>query len=322
MLLISELVRFGRLLDDDRHCPVADEAAARWAAGRPVFLRSSASHVLVCGRSGGPRVVLRMRPGSGDAADVLGRGARVARDWQAAGGPVAGAVRSVAGSLLEMVGGYAVTALEAVAGDALDGDALAPSTAYVWGSTVAGAHATGSRVERTGLPTTESYLDGTGAVPAGLTGVAVELREALDRLPRDAAVHGLLHGDPEPDNVVVGPGGGQVLVDPDDVRVGWFVSDVGFALRAWAPADDPCAVPDLAAPVPSAFLSGYRSVRPLTDEELGWLPLLARVAAWEDWCGLQPQVAEPADPDWPVWARALDTRVRTRVDRLAAALVR
>jgi hypothetical protein len=49
---------------------------------------------------------------------------------------------------------------------------------------------------------------------------------------------------------------------------------------------------------------------------------LARVAAWEDWCGLQPQVAEPADPDWPVWARALDTRVRTRVDRLAAALVR
>jgi Ser/Thr protein kinase RdoA (MazF antagonist) len=321
MLLISELVRFGRLLDDDWHCPAADDAAARWAADRPVFLRSSASHVLVARRSGHPRVVLRMRPDSGDAAEVLGRGARVARDWQSAGGPVAGAVRSSAGSLVETVGGYAVAALEAVEGDALDDDALEPEAAYAWGATVARAHATGSRVERVGLPTTESYLDATAAVPAGMAGVAAGLRVALDRLPRDPAVHGLLHGDPEPDNVVAGPGG-QVLVDPDDVRVGWFASDVGFALRAWAPADDLCGVPDLAAPVPSAFLAGYRSARPLTVAELGWLPLLARVAAWEDWCGLQAHVREPADPGWPEWALALDARVRARVVRLEAALLR
>ena len=50
MLLISELVRFGRLLDDLGHCPVADAAAVRWAADRPTFLRSSASHVLVARR--------------------------------------------------------------------------------------------------------------------------------------------------------------------------------------------------------------------------------------------------------------------------------
>jgi Ser/Thr protein kinase RdoA (MazF antagonist) len=321
MLLICELVRFGRLLDADWHCPAADDAAALWAADRPVFLRSSASHVLVARRSGAPRVVLRMRPDGGDAADVLGRGARVARAWRAAGGPVAGAVPSIAGDLVETVGGYAVMALEAVAGDPLDDDALEPDVAYAWGATVARAHATGSSVESAGLPTTESYLGVTAALPAGTADAGAGLLHALDRLPRDAAVRGLLHGDPEPDNVVAGPDG-HVLVDPDDVRVGWFVSDVGFALRAWAPADDPCGVPDLAAPVPSAFLSGYRSVRPLTDEELGWLPLLARVAAWEDWCGLQAHVREPADPDWPGWAGALDARVRARVDRLAAALLR
>ncbi len=323
MLLISELVRFGRLLDDDWHCRAADDAAARWAADRPVFLRSSASHVLVAGRSEASRVVLRMRPPGADAFDVLGRGARVARDWHAAGGPVAAAVPSVAGGLVETVGGYVVTALEAVEGDALDEDTMEPGVAYGWGATVARAHATGSAVGRAGLPTTESYLDADATLPAEMAEVAVGLLADLDRLPRDAAVHGLLHGDPEPDNVVVGPAG-PVLVDPDDVRVGWFASDAGFALRAWAwaPADDPCGVPDLAAPVPAAFLAGYRSVRPLTAEELGWLSLLARVAAWEDWCGLQPHVREPADPGWPEWALALDTRVRARVDRLAAALLR
>src|SRR4051794_38568555 len=320
MLLISELVRFGRTLDDDWHCPVADEAALRWAADRPVFLRSSASHVLVAGRTGAPRVVLRMRPDAGDAADVLGRGARTARALQAAGGPVAGTVQSVAGSLVEAVGGYVVTALDAVEGDVLDDDDVEPATAYAWGATVARAHASGSDVDRAGLPTTESFLGAADGVPARIADVAAELLDALDGLPRDAAVHGLLHGDPEPDNVVAGPDG-QVLVDPDDVRVGWFASDVGFALRAWSPADDRGGMPDLAAPVPAAFLAGHRSVRPLADEELAWLPLLARVAAWEDWCALQPHVREPADPAWPEWALALDARVRGRVLRLAAALL-
>jgi Ser/Thr protein kinase RdoA (MazF antagonist) len=118
---------------------------------------------------------------------------------------------------------------------------------------------------------------------------------------------------------VAGPGG-QLLVDPDEVRLGWFVSDVGFALRAWAPADDPCAAPDLSAPVPAAFVAGYRSVRPVTDEELGWLPLMARAAAWEDWHALQVHVREPVDPAWPHWAQALGARVRSRVERLGRSL--
>ena len=326
MLPISELVRFGALLDADWHSPVADAAAVRWAAERPVFLRSSASHVLVARRPVGPRVVLRLRPdertGEGGATEVLGRGARVARDWRAAGGPVAGPVPSEDGQLVEHVDGYAVTALEAVAGEPLDDEDLAPAAAHEWGSTVARAHEAGHDVDRAGLPTTESLLDvEVTGVPAPLGRARADVLAALVRLPRDPAVHGLLHGDPEPDNVVAGPAG-HLLVDPDEVRLGWFVSDVGFALRAWASADDPCAVPDLAAPVPAAFVAGYRSVRPLTDEELGWLPLMARAAAWEDWHALQVHVRESVDPAWPDWARALDSRIRSRVVRLTTSLQR
>jgi Ser/Thr protein kinase RdoA (MazF antagonist) len=322
MLPISELVRFAGLLDADWQCPAVDAAAARWAAGRPLFLRSSASHVLMAPRVDGSRVVLRLRPDRGDAAAVLRRGARVARDWGAAGGPVAAAVGSVDGRLVELVDGYAVTALEAVEGEALDDEAIEQVTAHAWGATVARAHRAGVAVDRSGLPTTESFVAGVADdAPAALALAATDVLAGLGRLPRAPAVHGLLHGDPEPDNVVEGAGG-QLLVDPDDVRVGWFASDVGFALRAWATAGDPCAAPDLAAPVPAAFLAGYRSVRPLTDEELGWLPLLARAAAWEDWYALQVHFREHADPRWPGWALALDSRIRSRVELLAASLLR
>jgi Ser/Thr protein kinase RdoA (MazF antagonist) len=223
MLLISELVRFTGLLAADRLCPAAEAPAARWGAAGVVSLRSSASHVLVARRSDASRVVLRMRPDHGEAAVVLGRGARVARDWRAAGGPLAGPVPSLGGLLVELVDGYAVTALEAVRGDPLDDDATDPAVAYAWGATLARAHSAGKAVDRADLPTTESFLAGRDVdVPAGLRRVAADLLAALGRLPRDPAVHGLLHGDPEPDNVVDGPDG-QLLVDPDDVRVGWFV---------------------------------------------------------------------------------------------------
>jgi hypothetical protein len=91
--------------------------------------------------------------------------------------------------------------------------------------------------------------------------------------------------------------------------VGGYVVTALEAVGGDALDDDACESPDLAAPVPSAFVAGYRSVRPFTAEELGWLPLLVRVAAWEDWCGLQAHVREPADRRWPEWALALDTRV-------------
>jgi len=82
MLLISELVRFGRLLDDAWHSRVADAAAVVWAADRPVFLRSSASHVLVAGRSVPHRrwcgAELRHRPGHRLQPGLQRLGARLA----------------------------------------------------------------------------------------------------------------------------------------------------------------------------------------------------------------------------------------------------
>jgi Ser/Thr protein kinase RdoA (MazF antagonist) len=151
-----------------------------------------------------------------------------------------------------------------------------------------------------------------------LRAVADDVAVDLAALPRDPAVRGVLHGDPELDNVVF-TANGPVLVDLDDVRTGWQAADVGFALRSWA---ETAAAPDLAAEIPAAFIAGYRRRRAITDEELSWLPLFARAAALETLWELTPVLAHPVDPSWPAWATRLDERVRTRARDLSVAVLR
>lgn len=303
MMPIAELVAVARTLDDCHRSPLGDEAAARWGYGAALFIRSSASHVFVgVPPVNGKRIVLRMRPETDpDAEEVLLRSAEAAAALKAAGAPVAGSVASAGGHLVERVGGYAVTALAAVEGDPRDSDDIDEDTAWAWGSLLADFHSRGQAVR----------LDGVPWMPYGTSAP-----DTLAELPRDPEVHGLLHGDAELDNVVWTRNRG-VLVDLDEVRYGWFVADVGFALRDWA---SPARAPDLTLPVPAAFVAGYRDRRDLTDEELSWLPRFARVSAAETLTRLEPVLAAPARSDWPRWARQLDRKVRDRADEIRRAL--
>jgi hypothetical protein len=58
----------------------------------------------------------------------------------------------------------------------------------------------------------------------------------------------------------------------------------------------------------------------MTDEELSWLPLMARASAVETLDGLAPVLSAPAGEDWPDWARDLDRRVRKHAEDLRRAL--
>jgi Ser/Thr protein kinase RdoA (MazF antagonist) len=303
MLPIAELVRVQDMLDGELQCPLGDAAAARWDCERALFLRSSTSHVFVAQpMRAGPRLVLRMRPELGGES-VLQRSAEIAGALHGAGAPVTPPAASTAGRLVEHVEGYDVMALIAAEGEVREEDEIDPATAQAWGRLLADFHDRAAEVRAPEVPNM-----------AALTTDPFAAR--LAELPRTPTVHGLLHGDPEPDNVVW-TGNGGVFVDFDDVRRGWFAADVAFALRAWGP---PARGPDLAAPVPAAFVAGYRERRPLSDEELSWVPLLAGAAAAETLAELAPGLVERPQPGWPPWAVALDRRVRDRIAALAAGL--
>ena len=296
---VSELVAVARTTDERWHSPLGDAAARAWGHGGAVFVRSSACHVFVTDRDGdGRRLVLRMRPAEGAGVELLGASALVAAALAAVGAPVAAPVPAVSGALVQTVDGYAVMALEAVEGDPSEGDDLDRDRARRWGWTLADLHDRGAAVD---------------------AGVVVTPRDGADPvdLPRTPDVFGLVHGDPEADNLVWAGDGAATFVDPDDVHLGWFAADVAYALRDWSP---PAGAPDLAHPVPRAFVEGYRRRRPLGDEELGWMPVLARAAAVRTLESLGPVLAEPVDPGWPDWAHDVRARVAHRAAALRRAL--
>lgn len=318
MMPIGELVRFAGTLDGDWRSPLAEAAAEKWGVERPRFIRSSASHVFVAtAPRRGPRVVLRMRPKELDGLEVLGRGSRAAHAWRTAGGPFVDAIPSLRGRFIESIRGYAVTAQVAAEGETLEDLGVTDAKAHEWGRALGRLHDAGSASELLDLPISGQLLRETQFEPA-LASVAEDLRCQLGELPRHPAVYGVLHGDPEPDNVIVAAAG-MVLIDPDEVRCGWFVSDVAFALRAFA---DPAGQLVWAAGgVPAAFVDGYRSVRCLTGEELHWAGLFSRVAALEELSKLASLWSEPVCTSWPEWAVALHARVGTRAAALRARLI-
>jgi Ser/Thr protein kinase RdoA (MazF antagonist) len=296
---VSELVAVSCATDERWHSPLGDAAARAWGHGGAVFVRSSACHVFVTDRApDGRRLVLRMRPADGPAVEALRASARVAAALSAAGAPVAAPVPARTGDLVETVDRYAVMALVTVEGATCESDDVDRARALRWGRTLADLHDRGA------------------AVDGGVVVTSPDGADPVD-LPRTPDVFGLVHGDPEADNLVWTADGAATFVDPDDVHRGWFAADVAYALRDWAP---PAGAPDLAHPVPRAFVEGYRARRRLSDEELGWMPLLARMAAERTLRGLGPVLAEPVDPQWPEWAHQVRARVADRADTLRRAL--
>lgn len=86
-----------------------------------------------------------------------------------------------------------------------------------------------------------------------------------------------MHGDLVPDNILVGPAGLRV-VDFDDCGASWY----GFEL---ATSVFPLFASPSFEPARDGYVEGYRSVRPLPDEDLAMMPafLMARGLSYLGW---------------------------------------
>ena len=284
VLPVGELVAVSRTVDDEGSSPLAVRLARPWSAGRARFLRSSANHVFVCDAG-----VLRFRPD--ELASVLGIAEATSRLGDA-GISLAPPLRTAEGELAVSVDGYAATLSAAVAGRQLDAGSLTPDLARAWGTGLARFHEAASRVS----PQVSSWTDTVAAAAKALghEGIAGDLQ----RLPCSEELVGVVHGDPELDNVIWNETGEPVFVDLDDLSRSWFAADVAFALRDFVDS-----------PLVGHFVAGYREARPLTDDELAWLPLFRRAHALVTLARLEPVLAEPVADDWPDWAKALHARV-------------
>jgi Ser/Thr protein kinase RdoA (MazF antagonist) len=300
VLHISELVRVARTVDGAGSSPLASRVGRPWGCERVRFVRSSATHVFVCD----PPAFLRFAPAAlEDVAGIAELSVRIA----ASGGPVAPARPSRDGALAVEVDGYVGSAFEAVDGEQLEADALSLEQARSWGRALATVHDIATRLQPP--PRVRRWLDRVRAAAEAVGHADIDV---LSRLPTDSAAFGIVHGDPELDNVIWAPD--PVFVDLDDAAWSWFAADIAFALRDFAP---PARAPDTASEPVASFVAGYREIR---DVELEHLPLFARAHALVTLARLQRTLDEPVDQAWPDWAAMLRRRVEGVAARLRTAL--
>lgn len=113
--------------------------------------------------------------------------------------------------------------------------------------------------------------------------VRSRLHAALARLGREPAVYSMIHADMHPGNVLV-DGDGLTIIDFDDAAWGWHGYDIAVAL-----VHQHGAALDAAQ---RAYLAGYRSRRPLSDEVVALLPMfrLVRGLAQIGWYHQRPEL--------------------------------
>jgi Ser/Thr protein kinase RdoA (MazF antagonist) len=115
------------------------------------------------------------------------------------------------------------------------------------------------------------------------------LRAVLRRLPRDPSAYGVIHADLHPGNVLVRPGG-LAVIDFDDTAFGWHAYDLAVALVFYRDHPHFDVFRD-------ACVTGYRRIRPLSDDTVALLPmfLLVRDLAQLGWLHQRPEVTPPAN---------------------------
>jgi Ser/Thr protein kinase RdoA (MazF antagonist) len=323
MLPISELVLVARSVDDDGSSSLALLGAEAWGYDRARFLRSSANHVFVCQGRGGTDGVLRLRPEEHEETPA-GLIAETASRLAAEGAPVAPALTSLQGPLAVVIRHgwrrYVATMFLEVAGELLDDTSLTAEAARSWGWALARFHDTASQLDpRPAVPEwIELVAEAAGAlaVPENRA-AAAEIADELLRLPAHDWHVGLVHGDPELDNLVWDADGRPTFVDVDDMSWSWFAADISFALRDFL---TPETIPTEGSQPVGSFLAGYRECRPISVEELNWLPLFRRAHAVVTLARLEHILVEPCDAEWPDWATGLHGRITSVAEQLRGAL--
>jgi Ser/Thr protein kinase RdoA (MazF antagonist) len=115
------------------------------------------------------------------------------------------------------------------------------------------------------------------------------LHAALTRYGKCARIFSLIHADLHPRNVLIN-GTHATVIDFDDAGFGWHQYDLAVALVAYQHHSEAAAFRD-------ACISGYRSVRPIAEQELALLPmfLLIRGMAQIGWYHQRPELPPSAN---------------------------
>lgn len=313
MMPVTAIQRLVETLDDQRRSPVGDVVAAAWGypAGAARHWRSSASHVFRVEQAAVGRVYLRFVPAAHRRRDELLRVAEVMHDLGAGGAAVARPVPSDSGAWVETVptvlGEMHAMVVREAPGEQLEAEALTSSRASQWGAALARLHCyDGDSALRWPEPfgelarVAEAFPDDLELIAA-----VARIKRRLGELPRDRGRFGFGHGDFELDNVCW-EGSRAVAFDFDEAARSWFVADIAVAVRDLGRLSESATF--------DAFLTGYRHVRPLPEDDLALLPLFGAAYAACSMVRVRSAM-DASQADEPPWLGQLRQKLASYIDR-------
>jgi len=283
MMKLSLMQAVVDTLNDTYASPIADAMLAAWAhdQGRARYFRASANFIFVFKREGQP-YILRFTHASERTADAIQAELAYLQHLAAHKVPVALPIRSLSGRDVESIsttlGVFHAVVFEMLPGEQFDVGDLSLAQFTRWGSALGALHQAAEGFAGAGRPTIHDHLRMLEQQLPTHEDTARRLLALLERqvaaMPTSEQTFGLIHYDFELDNLLWNDQRVSI-VDFDDCAGYWFVADIAFALRDLF-ADQAQQI-DVTETRFQAFVTGYRMMRSVTDEELRQLPLFLRI---------------------------------------------
>jgi Ser/Thr protein kinase RdoA (MazF antagonist) len=311
MMQLALMTAFFESVDRDGRSPIAGEIAGRWFQTPPVVrcLRASANFVFRV-EAGSDHYILRFNLENERRVEEIAAELRFTGRLAGHDVLVAEPVAARSGLLVEAIptelGTFHAVMLEALSGRHLALAELDSAGLARWGRALGELHNASQGYSACQRPNWSDHISFARAViPPAEELLQAELGEVEKRLHGLAAGpedFGLIHYDFELDNLLwqadqIG------VVDFDDCAYYWFAADIAYALRDLF--DDCAEGVDLGDQRVGSFVDGYRSARPISDEQLGHVPLLMRLHNLIAFARISRSLAGGRPAEEPEWAAGL-----------------
>ena len=207
----------------------------------------------------------------------------------------------------------------ALEGQQYELDGLLESGFREWGEALGRLHtATSAIAPAPARPTWTDHVsfiqNCLAADSPGLQTEFAELVATLSALPVTQETYGVVHGDFELDNLVWA-GAYVGILDFDDCSRLWYVADRAVALR-----DLFEEAADTSDPRLQAFAAGYRTFFPLSEENVGYVPLFLGFAHLLSYARIARSLDLISGSEYPDWLQRLNDKLAHRMAAYRASI--
>ena len=138
----------------------------------------------------------------------------------------------------------------------------------------------------------------------------------LSVLDKSKDSYGLIRYDFEPDNVVYDEESRQFsVIDPDDSICCWYALDVARTIDAM----DDVVEKESEKQAVRAFLEGYRSKRPFTEEQTASMHLMRRLVSLQEYATILHVLSEPSEEE-PEWMTQIKEKLNRKAEHIKTIL--